>query len=67
MNLAEYTLKNRVFISFILVLVFIGGIVSYFKVGKLEDAEFNIKTPLVITRNPGASKYEVQQEVTENL
>ncbi len=67
MNLAEYTLKNRVFISFILVLVFVGGIVSYFKVGKLEDAEFTIKTALVITRYPGASQYEVEQEVTEKL
>ncbi len=67
MNLAEYTLKNRVFISFILVLVFIGGIVSYFKVGKLEDAEFTIKTALVITRYPGASQYEVEQEVSEKI
>ncbi|MCW3786391.1 efflux RND transporter permease subunit [Plebeiibacterium sediminum] len=67
MNLAEYTLKNRVFVYFILVLVFIGGIVSYFNVGKLEDAEFTIKTALVVTRYPGASQYEVEQEVTEKI
>ncbi len=67
MNLAEYTLKNRVFVYFILVLVLIGGIVSYFKVGKLEDAEFTIKTALVVTRYPGASQYEVEQELTEKL
>ncbi|MCW3805309.1 efflux RND transporter permease subunit [Plebeiibacterium marinum] len=67
MNLAEYTLKNRVFVYFILTLVLIGGIVSYFKVGKLEDAEFTIKTALVVTRYPGASQYEVEQELTEKL
>ncbi len=67
MNLAEYTLKNRVFVYFILTLVFIGGVISYFKVGKLEDAEFTIKTALVITRYPGASQYEVEQEVTEKI
>ena len=67
MNLAEYTLKNRVFVYFILVLVFIGGIVSYFNVGKLEDAEFTIKTALVVTRYPGASQYEVEQELTEKI
>jgi len=67
MNLAEYTLKNRVFVYFILALVLIGGVVSYFEVGKLEDAEFTIKTALVVTRYPGASQYEVEQEVTEKL
>ncbi len=67
MNLAEYTLKNRVFVYFILVLVFLGGIISYFKVGKLEDAEFTIKTALVVTRYPGASQYEVEQELTEKI
>ncbi len=65
MNLAEYSLKNRVVVYFTLLLVFVGGIFSYFNMGKLEDSVFTIKTALVITQYSGASPHEVEQEVTE--
>lgn len=65
MTITEYALKNKVVIYFILLLVLVGGILSYFKMGKLEDAVFTIKTALVVTVYPGASPHEVEQEVTE--
>ena len=51
--------------SFLLLIVMVGGISSYFSMGKLEDSLFTIKTALVITQYPGASAHEVEQEVTE--
>ena len=63
--MTEYALKNKVVIYFILLLVLVGGTVSYFHMGKLEDAVFTIKTALVVTVYPGASPHEVEQEVTE--
>lgn len=65
MNLADYSLKNRVVVYFVLLLVLIGGIFSYFNMGKLEDSTFTIKTALVITQYKGASPHEVEQEVSE--
>ena len=65
MTMTEYALKNKVVIYFILLLVIVGGIASYFTMGKLEDAVFTIKTALVVTVYPGASPHEVEQEVTE--
>lgn len=65
MTITEYAFKNKVVIYFILLLVLVGGIVSYFNMGKLEDAVFTIKTALVVTVYPGASPHEVEQEVTE--
>lgn len=65
MSLTEYAFKNKVVIYFVLVMVLLGGISSYFKVGKLEDAKFTIKTAIVVTQYPGASPHEVEQEVTE--
>ncbi|MCU4157267.1 efflux RND transporter permease subunit [Carboxylicivirga sp. A043] len=65
MNLTEYSLKNKVVIYFLLLLVLLGGIASYFSMGKLEDSVFTIKTALVVTQYPGASAHEVEQEVTE--
>ncbi len=65
MNLTELTLKNKVVVYFMLLLVLLGGITSYFSMGKLEDSVFTVKTALVITRYPGASPHEVEQEVSE--
>lgn len=65
MTITEYAFKNKVVIYFILLLVLVGGIASYFSMGKLEDAVFTIKTALVVTVYPGASPHEVEQEVTE--
>ena len=63
--MTEYALKNKIVIYFVLLLVLVGGITSYFSMGKLEDAVFTIKTALVVTVYPGASPHEVEQEVTE--
>ncbi|MCG6191155.1 efflux RND transporter permease subunit [Maribellus maritimus] len=65
MTITEYAFKNKIVIYFILLLVLVGGITSYFSMGKLEDAVFTIKTALVVTVYPGASPHEVEQEVTE--
>ncbi len=64
-SLTEYAFKNKVVVYFVLALVLIGGVSSYFKMGKLEDAVFTIKTALVITTYPGAAPHEVEQEVSE--
>ncbi|OHX64039.1 efflux RND transporter permease subunit [Flammeovirga pacifica] len=67
MNITKFTLENKPFSWFILLLVVIGGIVSYDKVGKLEDAPFTIKQAVVLTTYPGASSEEVEQQVTDKL
>lgn len=51
----------------LLVLILAGGLFSYIKMGKLEDAPFTIKQALVLTPYPGASPSEVQSQVTDVL
>ena len=41
------------------------GILSYQKLGRLEDPGFTIKTALIVTQYPGASPAEVEEEVTD--
>ena len=60
-------LNQKAFITFGLILVFIGGIISYMNLGKLEDAEIPIKAAKVMCIYPGASAEEVEQEVTMEL
>lgn len=67
MKLIKYFLQKRSVTILLLILVLAGGLFSYIKMGKLEDAPFTIKQALVLTPYPGASPLEVQTQVTDVL
>jgi multidrug efflux pump subunit AcrB len=67
MNIGEYSVNNKV-ISWLLVVIMVGGGISAFEeMGKLEDPAFMIKSAKILTRYPGATAQEVQDEVTYQL
>ncbi|HWB84631.1 MAG TPA: efflux RND transporter permease subunit [Bryobacteraceae bacterium] len=67
MNIGEFSVRrNRVILASI-VIVLIGGIVAYQRLGRLEDPEFTIKEALIVTPYPGASPEEVALEVTNPI
>jgi multidrug efflux pump subunit AcrB len=43
------------------------GVMSYFRLGRLENPDFVIKTAVIATTYPGASPREVEEEVTDVL
>lgn len=63
----KYFLQNKSVTWLLLLLVLLGGLFSYARMGKLEDAPFTIKQALVLTPYPGASPSEVQTQVTDIL
>ena len=65
--LPQYAINNRKVIAFCVVLIILGGIYSYFSMGRLEDPEFAVKTAVVATIYPGASAEQVQNEVTDKV
>lgn len=67
MNIAEYTIKNRVISWMLLLLLFVGGSSAFFKLGRLEDPAFTIKEAMVVTSYPGATATEVEEELTYPL
>ncbi|MEG1649215.1 MAG: efflux RND transporter permease subunit, partial [Rikenellaceae bacterium] len=67
MNTIKYFLQQKSVSILLLILISAGGIFSYIKMGKLEDAPFTIKQALVVTPYPGASPSEVQTQVTDPL
>ncbi|MFN2268202.1 MAG: efflux RND transporter permease subunit [Desulfonatronovibrio sp.] len=67
MNIAKLAIKNKTLFIFISVVLAVSGLVSYFKMGKLEDPEFTLKVALVITPYPGASPLQVEKEVSEKI
>ncbi|WP_318486080.1 efflux RND transporter permease subunit [Photobacterium leiognathi] len=63
-DIATYFIKNKV-ISWMLTLIFlVGGTLSFFGLGQLEDPAFTIKDAMVVTAYPGATPQQVEEEVT---
>ena len=67
MNIPKYSLENRKVIYFFLVILLIGGILSFFKLPKKEDSPFVIKTAALVTQYPGATPQEVEKLVTQPI
>ena len=67
MNLSEYALHNKQVVWFFLVILILGGIVGFMKLGKKEDATFVIKTASLICHYSGANPLEVEELITEPI
>ncbi len=64
MNLAEYSINNKVISWLSVVLLLVGGAFSFMGLGQLEFPEFPIPQALINTAYPGASPEQVEEEVT---
>ena len=67
MNIAEFTIKNKVLSVIVILLTIMGGWSAYQNMARFEDPEFTIRQAQVITSYPGASPEEVALEITEPL
>ena len=66
-NLTELSLKNKSLVWYFIVVAFVGGIFSYFALGRMEDPKFVVREMLVAAYWPGATAYEMQEQVTDKL
>lgn len=67
MDLATFSIKNKLLVYILTILGLAYGMMVYEKMGKLQDPEFTIKDALVITQYPGASAKEVEEEISDKL
>lgn len=66
-RLITYAIEHKAVTYFLCALLLVGGVVSYFSLGQLEDPVFSIKSAVVLTKYPGASPEEVELEVTDRI
>ncbi len=66
-NLTEVSLKNRSLIWYFIFITAIGGIFSYFKLGRMEDPAFTIRQMIVTVAWPGATAEQMSLQVTDKL
>lgn len=65
--LTRIAIQKKAQTLLVAILLFVGGVATFFSLGWLEDPEFTVKTASVITPYPGATAEEVELEVTDPL
>ncbi len=66
-NAATYFIRHTTTSWMLLLILLVGGSISYVGLGRLEDPQFTIKEAMVFTYYPGASALQVEEEVTAPL
>ena len=67
MNLAAFALRKQTLMVVLIIMIAGIGLLSFERLGRLEDPTFVIKTALIITPYPGATPLEVEEEVTQTI
>lgn len=66
-NLSEWALKHRAFTVFLMIVVTLAGLSSYFGLGRNEDPAFTFRTMVVQAAWPGATLDDTLKQVTERI
>ncbi|WGY45358.1 efflux RND transporter permease subunit [Vibrio sp. ABG19] len=66
-NLSALAVRERAVTLFLILLISIAGVTSFFKLGRAEDPSFTIKVMTIVTAWPGATAQEMQEQVAEKI
>lgn len=67
LNLAEWAIKHKPVVYFFIFFILLGGLWSYFHLGRSEDPDFTIRQAVVSAAWPGATAEQVTEQVTDPL
>ncbi len=66
-NMAEWAIRHKSIVYFFVISIIIGGLWSYFHLGRSEDPSFTIRQAVVTAAWPGASAEQITKQVTDPL
>lgn len=66
-NLSALAVRERSITLFLILLITVAGVLSFFQLGRAEDPPFTVKQMTIITAWPGATAREMQDQVAEPL
>lgn len=67
LNLAEWAIKHKPVVYFFIFFILLGGLWSYFHLGRSEDPDFTIRQAVVSAAWPGATAERITEQVTDPL
>ncbi|MGE6915446.1 efflux RND transporter permease subunit [Achromobacter kerstersii] len=66
-NLSALAVRERSVTLFLICLISLAGLISFFKLGRAEDPAFTVKVMTIVTAWPGATAQEMQDQVAEKI
>jgi len=66
-NLSALAVRERAVTLFLILLISLAGVMSFFQLGRAEDPSFTIKVMTIVTAWPGATAQEMQDQVAEKI
>ena len=66
-NLTEWALGHRAIVLFLILVIGIGGVLGFTKLGQLEDPNFSVPSMTAIVYWPGATAQQVQDELLNRM
>jgi multidrug efflux pump len=66
-NLTEWALGHRAIVLFLILVIAVGGVLGFTKLGQLEDPNFSVPSMTAIVIWPGASAQQMQDEVLNRM
>ena len=66
-NLSAWALRNRPLMIFLIIISLVAGILSFQKLGRSEDPEFNIPVMTAVVAWPGATPDEIQNQIINRM
>ena len=66
-NLSEWALEHPSMVLYLIIVLLVGGALSFLGLGRAEDPDFTFKVMVVRTLWPGATASEVESELTERI
>jgi multidrug efflux pump len=66
-NLSAWSLEHPSMVLYLIIVIIVGGALSFLSLGRAEDPDFTLKIMIVRTLWPGATAREVEMELTERI
>jgi multidrug efflux pump len=66
-NLTEWALKHRAIVLFLILVIGVGGVLGFTKLGQLEDPNFSVPSMTAVVMWPGATAQQIQDELLNRM
>jgi multidrug efflux pump len=66
-NLTEWALNHRAIVLFLILVIGLGGMLSFTRLGQLEDPNFSVPSMSIVVMWPGATAQQIQDEVLNRM
>jgi multidrug efflux pump len=67
LNLSDWAVHHPALVLFLILLIGLGGALSFGRLGRSEDPNFTIKVAIVTAIWPGATAREMQEQVSDRI